>query len=138
MKKILIFIIMLIIVIFNCAYIKKDFSLRDYFPEGQITIYSNIADCDNQQIVQDVYITHNRNSVIGESVFLKNFETDQILKILGAKVMSVEYVDELTILFCRTDKISKLVEHSDQKINLQIASCEEYTVVGWPMILGAF
>lgn len=138
MKKILIFIILLIIVIFNCAYIKKDFSLSDYFPEGQITIYSNIKDCDSQEIVQDVYITQNRNSVIGESVFLRNFETGQILDILDAKVVSVEYLDNLTILFCKTDKINKQVKHNNQKINLQIATCEEYTVVGWPMILGGF
>lgn len=138
MKKILIFIVLLVIVILNFAYVKKDFSLRDYFPEGQITIFSNIQDCDNQEIIKDVYITQNRNSVIGESVFLKNFEIGQILKILSAKVLSVEYLDDLTILFCKTDKISKLVKHNGQKINLQIASCEDYTVVGWPMILGGF
>ena len=26
----------------------------------------------------------------------------------------------------------------DKKVNIQIANCEEYAVVGWPLILGSF
>lgn len=141
MKKFIVFIILLFVLITNYLYSQNKFSLKNYFPNGQITTYSHTALNDSTALINNIYISHNRNDdIIGESVFLINYEVGYILQELDANVLTVEHLSErgLTILFCYTPKIHKTVQHKNLNINLQIASCEDYVVVGWPMILGSF
>lgn len=138
MKKILVFIILLLIIVLNCGNAKKDFSLKEYFPDGELTLYSNICHENDEQILHNVYITQNRHSIIGESIFLNNIEIGQAIKQLDAKVLLTEQVDDITIIFCFSSKINSSVEYKGFTINLQIADSPNRTIIGWPMILGGF
>ena len=140
MKKILILIILLLILIFNCAKTQNDFTLKDYFPTGEITYYTNENVDTTAHLLPNVYISKSSNYAIGESIFLKNIEIGNAIKTLGARVLLVETLQEknLTILYCNLPQLHISVDYKGFDINLQIASCEDYTVIGWPMILGSF
>lgn len=140
MKKILILIVLLLILILNCAKTQDDFTLKDYFPTGQLTCYTDDAKQGSSKLLSSVYITNQHKSVVGESIFLKNIEIDNAIKTLSAKVVLVETLKEqgLTLLFCHTNKVPTSVDYKGKKINIQIATCEDYTVIGWPMIIGSF
>ena len=80
MKKIFILIVILFILILNCAKAQKNFTLKEYFPTGQMTSYTDKKDISNLSILPNVYIANNNNSIIGESVFLKNIEVGTAIK----------------------------------------------------------
>ena len=140
MKKILILIVLLLILVLNCAKTQKDFTLKDYFPSGHITYYTNSNKDTCTQLLPSVYISDRPKQIIGESIFLKNIELGNAIKILSAKVVYVETLKEkgLTILYCNSPKLKTSVKYKNANINLQIVSCENYTIIGWPMILGSF
>lgn len=117
MKKIFILIVVLLIILFNSFYNKNTFSLRDYFSTGKLTQYTK-----------------------GESLYFNNLEVGKAIEILNAEIKFVEYIEDraLTIIYCYTDKIKTSVYSNDKKINLQIAYCDNYSVIGWPMIFGSF
>lgn len=126
MKKIFILIVILVIVMFSMLHDEKQFSLRDYFKTGEFTEYSSSIEAKNKKI--------------GESIYFDNLEVGQAIETLNAEIKFVEYLEDegLTVIYCYSDKIKDSVYAKNEKINLQIASCDNYTVIGWPMILGSF
>ena len=136
MKKFIVLAVLLLILILNSVQTKSNFSLKDYFDFGELTIYSNYK----SEILPNVSMNTYKGEVIGESLFLKNYEADAILKKLNAQIKFLEYIDnlDLSIIYAYSPIISKTVELKNTSINLQIAVANDYLVVGWPMILGSF
>lgn len=125
MKKIFILLILLCIVLLNCYNNQSEFTLSNYFQTGKITKYIDEERC---------------NTLIGESIYLDTIEIDSALNNLNATIKFAEYIadKDLTILYCNSPLINKTIVVKAETINLQIALTDEYTVIGWPMILGSF
>lgn len=117
MKKIFVLLILLTIILLNSYSKQTEFSLSNYFDIGTITSFKN-----------------------GESIYFTNFEVNDALKKLNAEIKFTEYIKnkDLTILYCKSPIIPKSVDVKNFNINLQIAITDDYTVIGWPMILGSF
>ena len=61
------------------------------------------------------------------------------LEVLNAKLIKIEQLDTgATIFYAYTDKIKKNVTIENQKVNIQIATYSDYSVIGWPLILGSY
>ena len=71
-------------------------------------------------------------------MYFENLEVGNALKVLKAEVEFIENVDDLTLLYCHSSLITKSVTIKEKAINLQICIADDYAVIGWPMILGAF
>ena len=138
MKKIFVLILVLSLIIINAFYWRKNFSFRDYFSSGNLTQYTANLKPYTPKLFRK--FLSNKKDVVGESIYFENLEVGEALKTLQAEVKYTEYLEDmnLTVLYCYTDKIKDSVYTNNYKINLQIASCENYTVIGWPMILGSF
>ena len=139
MKKILVLIIILLIILFNSFSGENKFSLRDYFSSGTLTEYSANINPVSTNIKKKLF-KQSKKDLIGESICFENCEVGDVIKTLDAEVKFTEFVESkgLTVIYCFTKKIKDSVITKNKKVNLQIASCENYTVVGWPMILGSF
>ncbi len=80
-----------------------------------------------------------RVKVVGESIKIENFEPIAGLKTLKAKVVATENLDNgATVIYAYTNLIKDSVKIANNDVNLQIAHYDEYTVIGWPLILGSF
>ena len=138
MKKFLILILLLAIIVVSGMGKKEEFSFSDYFDYGELTVYRQ-SDGENE-ILPNITTYINNQKILGESIYFENVEVGKIIQDLSAKLLfSEELIDEnLTILYCYSPNIPKTAIVKGQEINLQIATGENYTVVGWPMILGGF
>lgn len=77
--------------------------------------------------------------IIGESLTIQNFEPISALQTLNAKTIKVEQLETgATIIYAYTDKINKNVTIENQKVNIQIAIYPNYSIIGWPLILGSY
>ena len=129
-------VLLLLILLANSFMQKEDFSLSSYF-NGELTVYAQTRNSESQ-ILPNVSISYSKYCSVGESMYFKNLEVGNALKVLKAKVKFVENLSKLTILYCTSPLIEKTVLVKDQFINLQICIADDYAVIGWPMILGAF
>lgn len=112
------------------------FTLRDYF-DGEYLAYTK----EYQQDSVDLgfcYMVKNADNVIGESIKIDNLEVGSAIRDLDMKVAYTEYLSGTTIIYGYTKKIPDSVNVDGEKINIQIAYNEEYSVIGWPLILGSF
>ena len=82
----------------------------------------------------------NKNDIIGECLYFENLEVGSAIKTLKSKVRFTEYIDsqKLTIIYAYSNLIPTYKTINNNKINLQISSCSEYSVIGWPVIYGSF
>ena len=133
----LIIIAMFVIVMFNIS--SKDFTLLDYF-SGDYTVYTSTNNTDAINL-GFCFMSNNKvkENVIGESVKINNFEPVSALKVLNAKIIKTEQLENgTTVIYAFTDKISQNVIIDNKQVNLQIAHNDNYSIVGWPLILGSF
>lgn len=139
MKKFLIIITMFLILIMSGRN-KTDFSLLQYF-SGEYCCYTetdmgsgvNLGFCYMQTS------NENTNKIIGESLKIENFEPISALKKLKAKLVKTECLEDGTVvMYAYSDLISQNVMVENNKVNLQIAQKDEYSIIGWPLILGSF
>lgn len=137
MKKFFVLLILLCILLLNSYSNQSNFSLSTYFKTGSITRYTH--ENTKNSILPNITINGN-NKLIGESIYFNNLNIDNALHTLLAKVEFTEYLIEkdLTIIYCSSPLVPRSVEIKNEIINLQIATCPEYTIIGWPMILGSF
>ncbi len=119
---------------------ENSFSLLNYF-SGEYTVYTSTDNDKNGVNLGFCYMNSfpvNEN-VIGESMVIENLEISSALETLCARVIKTEYLDNGTIVIYA---YSTLIEENrnifGQKINLQIATQNEVSVIGWPLILGSF
>jgi len=139
MRKFIIVIILMLTLI-NGQDNVKDFSLLDYFDGAYISYTSaeqndsvDLGFCYMNEQIED------REVIVGESMTIENFEVSSAISDLKAKVIKTEYLEDgTTVIYAYTKLIKDQVKINDQKVNLQIAYKEEYSVIGWPLILGSF
>lgn len=139
MKKLMIVIFVFIILIVGNQE-DKDFSLLDYF-SGEYTAYATSGAGTESVDLGFCYMNSKpaQDNLVGESMVVKNFELSQAIDTLNARVVKTEYLDNGTIvIYAFTNLINKKVKVDGKNVNLQFATNDEYTVVGWPLILGSF
>lgn len=138
MKKFLIVLTMFAILLAT-QNIKKDFTLLDYF-SGEYIAYTQTAN-EFATNLGFCYMQTNKvdaKSLIGESLKIENFEPVSALKTLKANVIKTEYIEGRIVIYAYSPFINKDVKIDNLKVNLQIAQTDEYTILGWPLILGSF
>ena len=138
MKK-LIIAIMIMMILAMTFDSKKEFTLLDYFT-GEYTAYADSV-IDDGIDLGFCYMgtTAPSENIIGESMKINNLEIGHAIDELNARVVDTEYLECGTIvIYAFTDKIEKSVNRENKKINLQIAHNDEYSVIGWPLIIGSF
>ena len=140
MKKFFIVIVMFFVLI--CSNnAEKDFTLLDYF-SGEYTAYTEQSynSCDLNLgfcYMQNAHV--DKNKLIGESLIIYNFEPIHALKTLKASLVKTEVLDcGTTVMYAYTSMIKDNVKIENKKVNIQIAHYDDYTVIGWPLILGSF
>jgi len=145
MKKII--IVLIICLLFTCnIFIKpKNFTLKNYFSSGLLHIYTSKPINETSIHLANTYVSTSskglsKDDLIGESIYLENLEVDSAISKLKAKIKFTEYLDEqnLTLIYAYTKLIEKYEMVNNVKVNLQISTCSEYTVIGWPLIYGSF
>ena len=140
MKKF--FVVIAVFLVLICTKeVKNDFTLLDYF-SGEYTTYSQTAQGENCVNLGFCYMQNEiieKENLIGESLKISNFEPIDALKQLNAKVVKTEYLDNGTIvIYAYSSLIKDKVEVDNKNVNLQIAQYENYSIIGWPLILGSF
>lgn len=138
MKKLMVVIFVLIVLVVGNQQ-ETDFTLLDYF-SGTYTAYTTNGNCEGADLgfcyMNSKPATEN---LVGESIVVENFETSQALEVLNARVIKTEYLDNGTVvIYAFTNLINKKVKVDGRNVNVQIATNDERTVIGWPLILGSF
>ncbi len=145
MKKIIIALILCLMFACNILTKPKQFSLQNYFDSGLLHIYTSRPINQTSIPITHLYMSTSnkgvtKGDIVGESMYFNNLEIDSALKKLKAKVKFTEFIDEqnLTLIYAYTNLISKYEMVNNIKINVQISTCNEYSVIGWPLIYGSF
>ena len=145
MKKVI--VVLILSLLFACSvFVKpKEFSLQNYFDAGLLHIYTSRPINETSIALANTYISTSskgikKGDILGESLYFNNLEIGSAIKKLKAKVKFTEYLDNqnLTIIYAYTNLISKYEMVNNVKINLQISTCDEYSIIGWPLIYGSF
>ncbi len=141
MKKILISLFLFILVI-GGAQSNNDFTLANYF-SGNYYAYTDIKLNSDSTFLGSCYMVNHQigdvTKLVGESMVINNFEPTAALKKLKAQVRKTEYLDTgASVIYAYSPLINKEVEIDNLKVNIQIACYDEYSVIGWPLILGSF
>jgi hypothetical protein len=133
--------------LFACSIFVKpnNFSLKNYFNTGLLHIYTKRPINETSIYLVNIYISTNskgatKEDIIGESLYFENLEIDSALNKLKAKIKFTEYIDDqnLTIIYAYSNLIPSSKTLNNTKVNLQISTCNEYSVIGWPIIYGSF
>ena len=138
MKKLIIVIFVFLILIAG----KQDnmsFSLLDYF-SGDYTVYTS-SSTENGVDLGFCYMNSKpvSESIVGESLVVENFEVASAIDILNARVVKTEYLEDgTTVIYAYTNLINETVKVDNERVNLQIATKNDRTIIGWPLILGSF
>lgn len=140
MKKFLIAIILMCILLSSNT--KTNFSLLDYF-NGEYYAYTSSQVSSNSVNLGNCYMNNFKlkdNSIlIGESIKIDNLEIGAALKTLNAKLIKTEHLESgAVVIYAYSPKILTSVRVGSNKVNLQIANYDEYSIIGWPLILGSF
>lgn len=140
MKKLLIAIILMCIIVSGNT--KTDFTLCDYF-DGEYTAYTENKISPSSINLGSCYMSNFKiedlSCLVGESMKIEDFEISSALKTLKAKVVKTEYIESgATIIYAYSPLIKRTVNFNGNKVNVQFAYYETYTIVGWPLILGSF
>lgn len=140
MKKMFIVVAMFLILI-SSQELKNDFTLLNYF-SGEYTAYTEDSQTKNSVDLGFCYMQNSTvdiEKLVGESLVIQNFEPISAINKLNAKIVKTEYLDDgSTIIYAFTNYIKDKVEIDNKNVNLQIAYNDEYSIIGWPLILGSF
>ncbi len=140
MKKFFIVIAMFLILI-SCKEVENDFTLLDYF-SGEYMAYTETSKSENCVNLGFCYMQDEvvkENELVGESLKIYNFEPISALEKLNAKLVKTEYLENgTTIIYAYTNLIKEKVEVENKNVNIQIAQNDEYSIIGWPLILGSY
>ena len=139
MKK-LIIVFALFFVLFYSANIKPKFSLLNYF-SGNYACYTEQKLSSDSTNLGFCYLnkTTPKNNLLGESIVIENLEIGAALSTLNASVTKTEYLsDGTTVIYAYSNLIPTSINLNNEKINLQIATKNDISTIGWPLILGSF
>ncbi len=140
MKKLV--IIFCLTFIFLSGQPKNNFTLLNYF-KGDYSAYTETAVLEDNIFLGSCYLNKGRiddlDLLVGESMVIKNLEAGAVIKLLKANVVKTESLGSgAVVIYANSPLINKSVRISNQKVNLQIAVYADYSVIGWPLILGSF
>ena len=142
-----------IILIFYGIMMPREFRLENYFV-GEFAFHS-------AKNVQSHLISHTANlgfafihyttstnatqlrrkipRIDGESVTLNHQKSSQaILRKLRARKVTSNTIGDIEIVYGYSPRIRTFITKNNQRINLQIATRDNRTTIGWPIILGSF
>ena len=137
MKKLFIAVFLMMLLISNVKY-PKEFTLLDYF-DGEYACYVNDRGVGLDLGFCSMVDEKIDEECVGESMVIRDLEVGGAIKALDAKVVKTECLDSgCIVLYAYSDKINKSVFIDNKEVNLQIAYQEDYSVIGWPLILGSF
>lgn len=140
MKKLFVVIVVFLILIGNVG-VKNNFTLLDYFG-GEYYAYSNSPISNHYIFLGSCYMNIgevNSNDIVGESMIIENFEPIAAIEELNGKIIFTEFLDTgASVIYAYTDQIGRYVNVNGEKVNIQIAQYNDYSVIGWPLILGSF
>lgn len=139
MKKIAI-VLVLFLIILSSVQTNNTFSLLDYF-SGEYTVYTSLDNGEDCVNLGFCYMNSKpvSNNVMGESMVVENLEVGTALSALNARVVKTEYLEDGTsVIYAYTTLIDDKVEIGDEQVNLQIATRNTRSVIGWPLILGSY
>ena len=139
MKKILI-IITLFIMLITGGENKETFSLLNYF-SGEYYSYTTSAINSSSVNLGACYMTSTpaETHCIGESVKVNNLEPISAIKTLKAEIVKAEMLQNGAVIFyCYSPNIKSSVSAFNKKVNIQLAYYEDYSIIGWPLILSSF
>lgn len=135
MKKFILIIIVALIIISNHS--KPEFSLTNYF-KGNYNCYTSEDKNGIDLGFCSISNTQTKNC-IGESIEINNLEIASALKTLKATVNKTEYLEDgTTVIYAYSPLIKRNIFANSNKTNLQIATKNNTTIIGWPLILGSF
>jgi hypothetical protein len=98
--------------------------------------YSNIYKCQSYAAATVRAAFHSPD---GESITLDGGRSERkILNKLGGRIVSRETVAGMSIIYAYTPKSPKFLIVGGQKINIQIVAKPHQTIVGMPIVLGAY
>ena len=145
MKKIIVLLILCLLFACSIFVDQQHFSLTNYFSTGTLHIYTKRPINQTSIPLASIYMSSNADGsrpeeIIGESLYFENLEVGSAITTLKAKIKFTEYIDEqnLTLIYAHTNLINKYEIVNGVKINLQISTCDQYSVIGWPLIYGSF
>ena len=96
---------------------------------------------NTETISKKIRETLKQKTFIHKHLF-KSFTTFKVYKNYFNKNYALKKVEQLetgaTIIYAYTDKIKKNVTIENQKVNIQIAIYPNYSIIGWPLILGSY
>ncbi len=145
MKKIIVILVLCLLFACNILIKPKEFSLQNYFDSGLLHIYTNRPINETSIAITNLYMSTSKKGItkgdiVGESLYFDNLEVGSAIQKLKAKAKFTEYLDDqnITLIYAYTSIISKYEMVNNVKINLQISTCDEYSVIGWPLIYGSF
>lgn len=140
MKKLFVVIVVFLILIGNVG-VKNNFTLLDFF-DGEYYAYSNSPISNHYIFLGSCYMNIgevNSNDIVGESMIIENFEPIAAIEELNGKIIFTEFLDTgASVIYAYTDQIGRYVNVNGEKVNIQIAQYNDYSVIGWPLILGSF
>ena len=132
---------------------QAEFQLEKYF-YGEFAFYS-AEKVESPLITRTVdlgfsfiYFTSSQNAgelrqyfsrIDGESVTVNSrLNTKSVLRELNAKEVSRSTIGELSIVYAYSPRISTFITQNGKRINIQIATREDRTTIGLPVILGSY
>ena len=140
MKKFFIVIVMFLVLI-SSKNAENNFTLLDYF-SGEYTAYTEEQISNNCVNLGFCYMQDKNvesRFLVGESLKIVNFEPINALKKLNAKIVKTEYLEDgLVVIYAYTILIKEKVEIDNKNVNIQIAQNDDYSIIGWPLILGSY
>lgn len=119
---------------------KETFSLLNYF-SGEYYSYTTSAINASSVNLGACYMTsvQAETHCIGESVKVNNLEPISAIKTLKAEIVKTEILQNGAVVFyCYSPNVKSSVNAFNKKINIQLAYYEDYSIVGWPLILSSF
>ena len=139
MKKILVVIIIFLIVL-SGVETKRNFTLLEYF-SGEYIVYTSKDNSENSVDLGFCYMNSKpvTNNVIGESISIENLEVGSAITTLKARVIKTETLEDGTcVIYAYSSLIDENITVDGKKVNLQIATKGNRSVIGWPLILGSY
>lgn len=153
MKKLIVFLLMLIFVLGLTMFQSESLHELFLFDSNTFYIYSNsqnnnigsgeivkngdgeIVKFDRLELIENY---HKLNLIAGESLVIKNLTLNQIMRKLNLEVLSVENFNEIFVINGYSNKLKNYLNVDGKKQNVQIKYCLNYALIGYPLIMQGF
>ena len=111
-------------------YAYSNFNLESYYSCGKLKIIHG------NNVVELVDITN--QDVLGEGLVFDSLDINEFEKVNNLKLVSKEKVGGIQIYNYYSFLMPKYVVLNNQRVNVQIAICDGYYKLGYPLILDSY